>query len=377
VGFAGRRVIDQTIGGKMPAKAQTSEFLLERGMIDSVVPRGELRSTVGQLLRLYAAPRAGFTPPAFTPADVPEEVSAAAPKAELSAWDRVQLARHKDRPHTLDYIRRLCEGFIELHGDRRFGDDAAVVGGLASFGGRSVMVVGHQKGRNTRENLQRHFGMARPEGYRKVLRLAHLAEKFGFPLLCFIDTPGADPERESEERGQANAIAECILALSELRTPVIASVIGEGNSGGAIAIAVADRLLMLENAIYMVVSPEGCASILWRDSSKAPDAAKAMRITAQDVFSLGIADEVIAEPGEGAHASPDAAIAALGDTLARSLAELVSHDVGDLLARRYERYRAIGSFFDDTQAALAAHAVDQPGNGVELHPDSLARGAGD
>ncbi|MBC8076687.1 MAG: acetyl-CoA carboxylase carboxyltransferase subunit alpha, partial [Chloroflexales bacterium] len=288
----------------------------------------------------------------------------------------VQLARHKDRPHTLDYIRRLCDGFIELHGDRRFGDDAAVVGGLASFGGRTVVALGHQKGRNTRENVQRHFGMARPEGYRKVLRLARLAEKFGFPLLCFIDTPGADPERESEERGQANAIAECILTLSQLRTPVIASVIGEGNSGGAIAIAVADRLLMLENAIYMVVSPEGCASILWRDSSKAPDAAQAMRITAQDVYDLGIADEVIAEQGGGAHAVPDAAVTALGEALARTLAALVPADLDVLLAQRYERYRAIGSFFEDAQAALVAHtATSHATNGAEPYANSLTRGA--
>jgi acetyl-CoA carboxylase carboxyl transferase subunit beta len=353
IGFAGPRVVDQTVGGKSPTKAKNAEFMLERGMIDGVTPRGELRATLGQLLRHFAnsgAPLIPFVPPttdeAAAEAPAPPPAEDAEPAEPLSAWDRVQLARHRDRPHTLEYIRRLCDGFVELHGDRRFGDDAAIVGGLAAFCGRTVLILGHQKGRNTRENLQRHFGMARPEGYRKVLRLLALAEKFGLPVLCFIDTPGADPERESEERGQANAIAECILAMARLQTPVVASVIGEGNSGGAIAIGVSDRLLMLENAIYMVVSPEGCASILWRDSSKAPEAARAMRITAQDVLELGIADEVIPEPGGGAHASPDATLATLGEAIARHLGELLATNVSDLLEQRYAHYRSIGSFDD-------------------------------
>ncbi len=275
---------------------------------------------------------------------------------ELSAWDRVQLARHAQRPHTLDYIRGLCEDFAELHGDRRFGDDPALVGGLAIFDGRTVVVLGHQKGRNTRENLDRNFGMPKPEGYRKALRLFAYAERFGMPLLCFIDTPAADPGKESEERGQANAIAECILRMAGLRTPIVACVIGEGGSGGALAVSVADRILMMENAVYSVVSPEGCASILWRDAAKAPEAARAMRITAADLAGLGIADELIPEPEGGAHLDPEAAIAAAGAAIRRHLHELLALDIEALLARRYGKYRAIGHFRDEQLNPFAAMA---------------------
>jgi len=267
----------------------------------------------------------------------------------LSTWDRVQLARNVQRPHTLDFVRGLCENFVELHGDRRFGDDVAIVGGLATFDGRTVMVIGHQKGRNTRENVQRHFGMPRPEGYRKALRLFRHAEKFGIPLLCFIDTPGADPERESEERGQANAIAECIMTMTNLRVPIIATIIGEGGSGGALAIGVADRLLMMENAIYSVITPEGCASILWRDASKAPDAAKAMRIIASDVHELGVADAVVAEPEGGAHIDHVAAIGAVGEHIRRHFADLDRLGLDVLLGQRYDKYRRIGAFYEQQQ----------------------------
>lgn len=278
----------------------------------------------------------------------------------LSAWDRVQLARNVQRPHTLDFVRGFCENFVELHGDRRFGDDAAIVGGVATFDGRPVVIVGHQKGRNARENVQRHFGMPYPEGYRKALRLYKHAEKFSFPLLCFIDTPGADPERESEARGQANAIAECIMAMTNLRVPIIATVIGEGGSGGAIALGVADRLLMMENATYSVISPEGCASILWRDASKAPDAAKAMRITAQDVHALGVADDVVAEPEGGAHADMPTAIAAVGDAIRTHFETLVAGDIGTLLAQRYNKYRVIGQFHHHQQALLGTRVDVEP-----------------
>lgn len=275
----------------------------------------------------------------------------------LSAWDRVQLARNVQRPHTLDFIRGCCENFVELHGDRRFGDDAALVGGVAAFNGRTVMVIGHQKGHNARENVQRHFGMPRPEGYRKALRLFHQAEKFGFPLLCFIDTPGADPEKESEERGQANAIAECIMAMTNLRVPIIATVIGEGGSGGALAIGVADRVLMLENAIYSVISPEGCASILWRDPAKAPDAARAMRITAQDLLELGVADAVIAEPEGGAHTDATTAIAAVATQIQQSFDELSGRDISTILTNRYRKYRTIGVFHERQQQLLGEQAA--------------------
>ncbi len=263
---------------------------------------------------------------------------------EIAPWDRVQLARHMQRPRTLDYILGLCENFVEMHGDRRFGDDLAMVGGIASFGGQTVVVVGHQKGRNTRENVRRNFGMPHPEGYRKALRLFRHAQKFGFPILCFIDTPGANPNKDSEERGQANAIAENIMAMADLTVPMVGCVIGEGGSGGALAIGVVDRLLMLENSIYSVASPEACASILWRDSSKAPEAASAMRITAQDLLAFGIVDEIIAEPEGGAHSDSAATIAAVGNRLQAALTELQTFDITSLLAQRYGKYRAIGQY---------------------------------
>lgn len=280
------------------------------------------------------------------------EATAESEQQELTPWDRVQRARHPQRPHTLDYIAALCEDFVELHGDRRFGDDAAMIGGPATFSGRTVVVLGHQKGRDTRENMQRNFGMPRPEGYRKAQRLMRHAEKFGLPLLCFVDTPAADPTKESEERGQANAIAECILAMTSLRTPVIAAVIGEGGSGGALAISVADRLLMQENAYYSVASPEAAASILWRDAARAPDAARALKLTAQDLHGLGIIDEIVAEPQGGAHTEGPAAIATLGERLRANLEELCALDTATLLLRRYEKYRAIGRFQESGELLL-------------------------
>jgi acetyl-CoA carboxylase carboxyl transferase subunit alpha len=277
----------------------------------------------------------------------------------LTPWDKVQLARHPRRPHTLDYVRGLCEDFVELHGDRRFGDDAAIIGGPARFGDRTVMIVGHQKGRDARENVKRNFAMSRPEGYRKALRLFQHAEKFGFPVLCFIDTPAADPGMQSEERGQGRAIAENILVMADLKVPIIATVIGEGGSGGALAIGVSDRLLMLEHSVYSVAAPEASAAILWRDASKAPDAARAMKITAQDLIALGIADVVIPEPEGGAHMDAEMTVAALGAALGQQLDELLHFEEGRLLAHRYAKYRAIGSF-QENQHNLFAHSPDNP-----------------
>jgi acetyl-CoA carboxylase carboxyl transferase subunit alpha len=273
---------------------------------------------------------------------------------QRTPWERVKLARNPQRPHTLDYILGLCEDFVEIHGDRRFGDDPAIIGGVASFDHLPVVVIGHQKGRDTRENVRRNFGMPHPEGYRKALRLFHHAEKFGFPVLSFIDTPGANPNKDSEERGQANAIAENIMAMASLRTPIVACVIGEGGSGGALAIGVADRLLMLENSIYSVASPEASASILWRDAAQAPDAAQTMRITADDLFEFGIVDEVIAEPEEGAHTDPAATIAAIGESLRSHLARLLDLPAATLLQQRYEKYRAIGCYQE-----RIAHLLDE------------------
>lgn len=266
--------------------------------------------------------------------------------SQLVPWDHVQIARNNGRPRTLDYVRGMCEEFIELHGDRRFGDDEALVAGPARFDGRTVMIVGHQKGRDTRENMRRRFGMPNPEGYRKALRLFQQAERFGFPVICLIDTPGASPSREAEERGQANAIAENILALANLRVPVVAVVIGEGGSGGALAIGVADRVFMLEHAVYSVASPEAAASILWRDAARAPDAAAAMRITSTDLLNLGIIDAIIPEPEGGAHNDPPATVLAVAERMRAAVAELRALPIPALLQQRYDRYRAIGQFTD-------------------------------
>lgn len=275
----------------------------------------------------------------------------------LDAWARVQLARHAERPHTLDYIADLCTDFIEFHGDRAFRDDPAIVGGVARLlgTGRTVLVIGHQKGTNTKENLRRHFGMAHPEGFRKARRLMAHAEKFGLPVLTFIDIPGADPGIGSEERGQALAIAECIQALTELRAPIIATVIGEGGSGGALALGVADHVIMLENATYSVISPEGCASILWNDARRAPEAAAAMRVTAADALALGIVDEIVPEPVP-AHEDPHGTTAAVGRSIRDALERLEllgpPGDPAALLAARYAKFRAIGRWRDEASAAL-------------------------
>ena len=263
----------------------------------------------------------------------------------LPAWERIQLSRHTDRPYTLDYIEQLCTEFVELHGDRTFADDPAAVGGLARFQGQAVVVVGHQRGRTVAEKVRRNFGMPRPEGYRKALRLFHLAERFHRPVLTFIDTQGAYPGVGAEERGQAEAIARNIRELAGLRTPVIAVVIGEGGSGGALALGVGDRVLMQENACYSVITPEGCAAILYgeRTPERAARAAEAMKITAADLLALGVTDEIVPEPQGGAHRHPSAAIAAVGKALERHLKEIVALPINELLANRYKKFRSMGT----------------------------------
>jgi acetyl-CoA carboxylase carboxyl transferase subunit alpha len=264
-------------------------------------------------------------------------------KTPLSAWDKVQISRHVQRPRTLDYVRVLCEDFFEFHGDRRFADDAAIVAGVGRIDGQSVVIIGHQKGRDTRENMRRNFGMPKPEGYRKAMRLFHHAEKFALPIICLIDTPGADPSMESESRGQGNAIAENILIMAQLRTPIVSLVIGEGGSGGALAIGVTDRILMLEHSVYSVAAPEASAAILWRDSSKAPDAAKTMRITAQDLKDRDIIDTIISEPEGGAHNDADATIRRAGVTIMQNIATLNALPTSVLLDQRYQKYRVMGA----------------------------------
>jgi acetyl-CoA carboxylase carboxyl transferase subunit alpha len=278
-------------------------------------------------------------PRPVTVAPAPVRVS---PELKASVWARVQLARNVRRPHTLELVSLLAEDVVELHGDRAYGDDAAIAAGFATIGGRRVLFVGHQKGAEVEENIRRSFGMPHPEGYRKAMRLMRLAERLALPVVTFIDTPGASPDAGSEERGQAEAIARSIMTMTTLRVPVVTVITGEGGSGGALAIAVGDVVLALENAIYSVISPEGCASILWRTPEAAQDAAVAMRLTAADQRELGVVDEVIAEPGEGAHTDAEATARALGEAIARHLETLVDRDVESLLADRQARYRRMG-----------------------------------
>jgi len=261
----------------------------------------------------------------------------------LSDWQRAQLARHPKRPYTLDYLERLCERFEELHGDRRFGDDAAIVGGMGWIEGNPVMIIGQQKGRDTKQKILRNFGMPKPEGYRKALRLMKLAEKFQRPILCLIDTPGAYPGVDAEERGQAEAIARNLLEMAKLEVPVVAVVIGEGGSGGALALGVADRVLMMENAIYSVISPEGCASILWKDASQAPKAAAALKLTAPHLLELGIIDGIVKEPLGGAHSDFDAAAAALKEAIVEAFSELSELSAEELVEERYQKFARMGS----------------------------------
>jgi acetyl-CoA carboxylase carboxyl transferase subunit alpha len=264
--------------------------------------------------------------------------------AGLTAWQRAQIARHPKRPHTLDLVNLLLEDWVELHGDRVFGDDKAIVGGLANFDGEPVVLIGHQKGRDTRENIARNFGMPHPEGYRKALRLMQLAAKFGKPIITFIDTPGAYPGLGAEERGQAEAIARNLREMAGLPTPVICVVTGEGGSGGALAIGVGNRVLMLEYAIYSVISPEGCAAILWGDAAKAPEAAELMRVTAPDLLKLGVVDAIVPEPVGGAHRNWEATAASLRAALRDQLWQLKSKSEAELIEERHEKFRRIGVF---------------------------------
>ena len=268
-----------------------------------------------------------------------------------TAFERVQLARHADRLYTLDIIERLFENFVEVHGDRRFADDSAIVCGFARFHGLPVVVVGHQKGRDTRQRKFRNFGMPKPEGYRKAIRVMKMAEKFDRPIFCFIDTPGAYPGIDAEERGQAEAIAYNLREMARLKVPVIVVVLGEGGSGGALAIGVGDQLLMMENAIYSVISPEGCAAILWKDSAQADRAAEGLKLTAQELHKEGIVDQIVSEPSGGIHVAPDEAVQLLDAALCQKLAESVSHSPAERLSRRHAKLRQIGKWATDTEPA--------------------------
>ncbi len=279
------------------------------------------------------------------PPAAPEGAAPAWPPDVVEVWQRVQLARHAKRPHSLDYIQRLFTDFQEIHGDRRFGDDPAIVCGMCFFEGQPLMVVAQQKGRDTKQKLYRNFGMSKPEGYRKAMRVMELAAKFRRPILTLLDTPGAYPGIDAEERGEAEAIATNLREMSRLASPVIVVCIGEGGSGGALALGVGDRIYMLENAIYSVISPESCAAIIWRDSTKAPLAARALRLTSRDLLSYGLIDGIVPEPPGGAHLDPDTAAAALRETLRQALAELLPLSPNQLIEQRYTKFRNMASFF--------------------------------
>ena len=274
----------------------------------------------------------------------------------LTPWQRVLIARHPQRPYTCDYIKAFCPDFMELHGDRSFSDDASIVGGLATFEGRPVVVIGHQKGRTVQESMRRNFGMPHPEGYRKALRLMKLAEKFKRPVLCFIDTPGAYPGIGAEERGQARAIALNLMEMAALKTPIVCTIIGEGGSGGALAIGIGDRILMCENAWYSVISPEGCAAILFRDASRAPEAASALKLTAPELKSLGIVDEVVPEPRGGAHRDMVAFVQALKTVILHHLDQLQALSIQQLMEKRYRKFRSLGTWRESELVQLASPA---------------------
>jgi len=265
----------------------------------------------------------------------------------LTIWQRVQIARHPDRPYTLDYIRMLTTDFVELHGDRQFADDLAFIGGFAQIDGVKVLIMGHQKGRDTNENVLRNFGCAHPEGYRKAIRLMRLAEKFHLPILILIDTPGAYPGVGAEERGQAQAIASNLRDMVGINTPIVVTIIGEGGSGGALGVGVADRVCILQHAYYSVISPEGCASILWRNSVKAPEAAEALKITGEHLIKFGVVDEIIPEPIGGAHKDPEQTALNIKDVVLKHIKELSSLSYEKLTEKRYDKFRSIGEFLEE------------------------------
>ena len=268
-------------------------------------------------------------------------------RAHVNAWQKTELARHSQRPFTLDYVERIFSDWSEIHGDRGFGDDPAIICGMARYHGNEVMVIGHQKGRDTKQRVFRNFGQANPEGYRKALRCMKLAEKFGRPILTFVDTPGAYPGLGAEERGQAEAIARNLREMARLKVPIITTITGEGGSGGALALAVADRVLMMENSVYSVISPEGCASIMWRDASKKETAAQALRITATDMKELGVIDEIITEPEGGAHLDHETAATLVDNVLHRTFTELKNMSAAELVENRYSKFRDMTRFFTE------------------------------
>lgn len=344
IGFAGPRVIEQTIGQKLPKGFQRAEFLVEHGFVDRILPREEAREVLAEILRMHVKGKdmeiSGGSP-AFGDKEPEETLKAQKVGEQSSAWDRVQKARKKDRPVGSDYIWNLFPDFIEFHGDRLFGDDAAIVGGIASFDGMPVTVIAEAKGADTKENIRRNFGMPSPEGYRKALRLMKQAEKFHRPVICFVDTPGAFCGMEAEERGQGEAIARNLYEMSSLKTPVLSIVISEGGSGGALALAVADEVWMMQNAIYSILSPEGFASILWKDGKRAPEAAEVMKLTAGDLKELGIIEEIVEEPEVFTTETLDEVCGKLRKKMQGFLERYETMDAEELAEKRYQRFRGM------------------------------------
>ena len=336
IGFAGPRVIEQTIGEKLPKGFQRSEFLLEHGFLDRIVERHEMRQVLCEILRLHEAGQQDFSEEVQQKSELSGETTQ---KSEKTAWERVQISREKDRPVGQDYIEQLFPDFLEFHGDRYFGDDPAIIGGIASFQGKKVTVLAQAKGKSTKENVERNFGMPSPEGYRKALRLMKQAEKFGRPVLCFVDTPGAFCGLEAEERGQGEAIARCLFEMSDLKVPVLSLVIGEGGSGGALAMAVANEVWMMENAVYSVLSPEGFASILWKDSTRAKEAAEVMKLTATDLQKLGMIEKVIPEPEAYTVETMEPVTRRLSEEFYCWLGQWEAISPEELANQRYERFR--------------------------------------
>lgn len=338
IGFAGPRVIEQTIGQKLPKGFQRSEFLLEHGFLDGIVERKDMKSILGKILKLH---RKDSEEPENRKGKRTDQirVSPCGKTAKKDAWTRVQLSRKKDRPVGSDYIRMLCTEFVEFHGDRCFRDDPAVIGGIGRIGGVPVTVIAQEKGGTTKENIERNFGMPSPDGYRKALRLMQQAEKFRRPILCLIDTPGAFCGLEAEERGQGEAIARNICEMSGLKVPVLSLIIGEGGSGGALALAVSDEVWMMENAIYSILSPEGFASILWKDSTKAQVAAKVMKLTAEDLKELGIVEKVFQEPEHYTKETMNETESMISGAIMDFFIRYSNLDSQDLLEHRYQRFR--------------------------------------
>lgn len=342
IGFAGRRVIEQTIGEKLPDTFQHAEFLLEHGMVDKIVPREALKATLGKILKLHHPQKVGLKEKLKHLKPEKQNNVSAVTDSKESAWERVKIARKIDRPRSRYYIESFIEDFIELHGDRLYRDDPALIGGIGKIGGIEVTIIAHNKGSNLQENIAYNFGMTHPEGYRKALRLMKQAEKFNRPIISFIDTPGAYCGIGAEERGQGTAIAVNLMEMANLQVPIIAGVIGEGGSGGALAIGVADRVFMQQNTTYSILSPEGFASILWKDSSRAEEAAETMKLTAADLHRYGIIDAVIEEPGGGAHIKKEEAAENLKRYLIQEIKVLRTKSKETLVKERYERFRQFG-----------------------------------